>query len=281
MAHSKSRLVGKLTLDTPSGSFLGDKRIRLLEAIEQYGSLNRAAKEVPLSYKAAWDALDAMNNLAEAPLVISNTGGQHGGGTQLTDYGRRMVMLYRAMENVYQDALDHLSPGVAKNPARGAPTQDAQSLRTLIKRMSIKTSARNQFVGKVASIDDTGSMANVRLQLDGQDEILAAITRESAETMNLKTGTEVFALIKAPWISVADKLPRRMANRNVLAGQLTRIEAGIDTAELSVMTQSGRIVTAVMADAEVRKSGLTMALKRKQAVWAVFPASSVILATYS
>jgi molybdate transport system regulatory protein len=72
------KLVGKLTVDTEFGTFLGDTRIRLLEAIDRYGSISQAAKAVPLSYKAAWDAVDAMNNLAEAPLVERSVGGKHG-----------------------------------------------------------------------------------------------------------------------------------------------------------------------------------------------------------
>ena len=51
------------------GNFLGDKRIRLLEAIDQQGSISQAAKAVPMSYKAAWDAVDDMNNVAPQPLV--------------------------------------------------------------------------------------------------------------------------------------------------------------------------------------------------------------------
>ena len=47
------KLVGKLTVDTEFGTFLGDTRIRLLEAIDRYGSISQAAKAVPLSYKAA------------------------------------------------------------------------------------------------------------------------------------------------------------------------------------------------------------------------------------
>ncbi|HNO89171.1 MAG TPA: winged helix-turn-helix domain-containing protein, partial [Rhodocyclaceae bacterium] len=87
------KLVGTLTVDTEFGTFLGDTRIRLLEAIERYGSISQAAKAVPLSYKAAWDAVDAMNNLAEEPLVERSVGGKHGGGTSLTEYGQRVIAL--------------------------------------------------------------------------------------------------------------------------------------------------------------------------------------------
>jgi molybdate transport system regulatory protein len=64
MTPHPSRLTGKLLIDTAMGSFLGDKRIRLLEDIDRSGSISQAAKAVPLSYKAAWDAVDDMNNVA-------------------------------------------------------------------------------------------------------------------------------------------------------------------------------------------------------------------------
>src|SRR5271169_1650748 len=100
------RLVGRLVLETELGTFLGDTRIRLLEAIDKYGSISHAAKTVPLSYKAAWDAVDAMNNLADEALVERSVGGAGGGGTKLTAYGRRIVAFYRAMEENYQEILD-------------------------------------------------------------------------------------------------------------------------------------------------------------------------------
>ena len=73
-----SSLTGRLTLQTPLGAVLSESRIRLLEAIDRCGSLNRAAREVPLSYKAAWEALDTMNRLAPEPLVERLTGGRGG-----------------------------------------------------------------------------------------------------------------------------------------------------------------------------------------------------------
>lgn len=64
MTSPQSKLTGKLLIDIGMGSFLGDKRIRLLEAIDKFGSISQAAKAVPFSYKAAWDAVDDMNNVA-------------------------------------------------------------------------------------------------------------------------------------------------------------------------------------------------------------------------
>lgn len=102
-------LRGKLQVDTEVGNFLGDARIRLLEMVEVHGSISQAAKAVPLSYKAAWDAIDTMNNLADHPLVIRSTGEHRGGGTLLTDYGRKIVALYRALASEYQTALNRMA----------------------------------------------------------------------------------------------------------------------------------------------------------------------------
>ena len=80
-------LLSRLSLNTRDGFFAGESRIRLLEAVQAQGSITRAAKALPMSYKAAWDAIDAMNNLSEQALVARVAGGRQGGGTRLTEAG--------------------------------------------------------------------------------------------------------------------------------------------------------------------------------------------------
>jgi molybdate transport system regulatory protein len=269
----RRRLVGKLAFETAAGGFVGDTRIRLLEAIAELGSLNRAAKAVPLSYKAAWDALDAMNNLADAPLVVRTTGGVHGGGTQLTDHGREMIAIYRAMESSQQDILDQLTRG--RRP--GQVGDDEAALRSLIKRMSMKTSARNQFVGSISSLTDAGGMVDVTLQLGGGDEIVANITPESVENMALAPGVEVHALIKAPWVSIAARAQKRNARRNVLHGVVGELHEGKVSTRLSVTTKGGRTLIAAMPQAIVTERGLQADMQG----WASFDTESVILVTFS
>src|SRR5512144_269203 len=63
-------------------TFLGGDRIALLEAIDRQGSITRAARAVGVSYKTAWDAVDAMNNVAGSPLVSRSVGGRGGGGAR-------------------------------------------------------------------------------------------------------------------------------------------------------------------------------------------------------
>mgnify|MGYP003345744100 CR=1 FL=1 len=92
------------------GQPLGERgRLGLLRAIAEQGSITQGAKAYGLSYKAAWDAVDAMNNQADEALVARVTGGRHGGGTRLTDYGKRVLTLVRAIEGEYQRMLGLLA----------------------------------------------------------------------------------------------------------------------------------------------------------------------------
>ncbi|MEJ1964553.1 MAG: LysR family transcriptional regulator [Gammaproteobacteria bacterium] len=105
VAHTKSAPLavnGGLWLERNGCKFLGSTRIDLLESIQRAGSITAAAKEIGLSYKTAWDAVDSMNNLAERPLLIRAPGGPHGGGSYLTEHGREVVRLYRLMESGYR-----------------------------------------------------------------------------------------------------------------------------------------------------------------------------------
>ena len=69
----------------------------MLEQIAERGSITQAAKALKISYKTAWDAVDALNNLAPARVVETATGGRGGGGARLTDEGRRLIDAYHTI----------------------------------------------------------------------------------------------------------------------------------------------------------------------------------------
>lgn len=266
------RLRGKLEVDAELGNFLGDTRIRLLEAIAAQGSISQAAKQVPLSYKAAWDAVDAMNNLAEQPLVIRSTGGRHGGGTLLTDYGRKVVALYRALEAEYQAGLERLTAGMNDGLAG-----DVEQFRQLLKRMSVKTSARNQFVGHVVGLREGQVDCEVRLKLDDENEIVAVITHDSAASLGLALGVEVGALVKSSSVLLLNDRQVATSARNRLSGEVARIHAGPVNAEVTLAMPGGKTVCAVVTDDSVGRLGLRVG----DAACAVFKASAVILCRYA
>lgn len=76
---------------------MGPGKADLLDAIDQCGSISSAAKHMQMSYKRAWDLVHIINKSFNQPLVISASGGQHGGGAKLTEFGRSILASYRDM----------------------------------------------------------------------------------------------------------------------------------------------------------------------------------------
>lgn len=263
------RLTGRLEVMTDVGAFLGDTRVRLLEAIDLHGSISQAARHVPLSYKAAWDAVDAMNNLADQPLVERSTGGRAGGGTRLTDHGRRVIALYRAVEGEYQAALDRLAGRFAAEPVG-----DVQAFQRLLRRMSVKSSARNQFAGTVSGLRDGPVDFEVLIRLDEHTELAAVVTRDSAEALGLALGREVIALVKSSSIFLFVDASLRVSARNRLWGSVQRIVDGPVNAEVTLALDGGRTACAVVTHDAVQALGLAVGVR----ACAAFKVSSVILA---
>jgi molybdate transport system regulatory protein len=272
MERIRHRLRGRLEVDTEFGSFLGDTRIRLLEANDQHGSITQAARAVPLSYKAAWDAIDAMNNLADQPLVVRSAGGRKGGGTLLTDYGRRTVALYRALDAEYQAAIERLSETLSEGDAG-----NLAEFRQLLRRMSMKTSARNQFVGTVVGLRTGEVDFEVRIQIDPGTEVVAVITRDSAESLGLGIGDETTALVKSSSVLLLTDPAVHTTARNHLWGEITRIHEGPVNSEVTLQLSGGRTVCAVITHDSVEHLGLAVG----QQACAVFKASAVILCHYT
>ncbi|MFT3734659.1 MAG: winged helix-turn-helix domain-containing protein [Rhodocyclaceae bacterium] len=96
---------GRFWIEHDGHSLAGRGRIELLERIADCGSIAEAAKGMKMSYKAAWDAIDAINRVSTQPIVTRNKGGRAGGGTQLTEHGRALIRAYRDMEQEHRDFL--------------------------------------------------------------------------------------------------------------------------------------------------------------------------------
>ena len=261
--------MGKLLIQTALGDFLGDKRIRLLEAIDLHGSISQAAKAVPISYKAAWDAIDAMNNIAPEPIVLRSAGGQHGGGTELTQFGRRLIAFYRALELEQQAALDKLSINLDQTLEL-----DVAGFRQILRSMSMKTSARNQFAGPVIAINEGIVDTEVTIRLNPQLELTAIVTRDSAETLGLATGCDVLAFVKASSILLLMEDNAQISARNRFKGVVVHIHEGPVNAEVTLELPGGQhVITAVITSESVNRLGL----QTGGSVTAAFKASSVFL----
>ncbi len=102
------RIRGRIWLTAAGKNMLGRGRVELLEKIGATGSISQAARAMKMSYKAAWDAVDAMGNAFNSPLVNTSTGGKGGGGTRLTPQALALIAAYRQLEQRHQDFLGQL-----------------------------------------------------------------------------------------------------------------------------------------------------------------------------
>jgi molybdate transport system regulatory protein len=105
------KIKSRIWIETKEHVLLGEGRIRLLKAIEETGSLSKAAKTLQMSYKKAWHLIDAVNKAAKKPVTISRIGGKDGGGAQLTPYGKTLI---RAFEDINKNCWKYLDEQVSK-----------------------------------------------------------------------------------------------------------------------------------------------------------------------
>lgn len=77
---------------------MGPGKADLLEAIDASGSISAAAKKMGMSYRRAWELVDAMNRCFQYPLVTTALGGVQGGGAQVTEFGFSVLSSYRKLE---------------------------------------------------------------------------------------------------------------------------------------------------------------------------------------
>lgn len=258
------QVYGGIWMGRDEDAQISDVRISLLEKIGEYGSITHAAKAVGISYKTAWDALDVMKNLSGEALVESLSGGKGGGGTCLTEAGQKLVQTYRVIQQEHERFLSSISEGM----------DDFDNLYQLIRRLSMKSSARNQFFGKITRIQSGPINSEVEISLNGDDRIVAVITHESQENLNLKVGCEVWALIKASWVILStDDSDFKLSVRNRLCGTVTRLTKGQVNSDVVLTLAGGNTVSAIVTNDSIEQMELKMGAK----ACALFKASSVIL----
>jgi len=96
----------KLWIEVDGNPVFGRGRRFLLEAIDKYGSINQAAKEINISYRKAWGYIKAMEERLGIKLIERQTGGRNGGGAVLTKDAREFLKKYEQMEEGIREMVD-------------------------------------------------------------------------------------------------------------------------------------------------------------------------------
>lgn len=86
--------------------YLGVGKVRLMELIDELGSISQAAKTLGMSYKRAWSLIEEVNKIGSLPYVTKEVGGAGGGHATLTEAGRKAIAQYRALEADFRQFIE-------------------------------------------------------------------------------------------------------------------------------------------------------------------------------
>ncbi len=137
----KRKIDALLALRSDGKLLIGRDRIKVLEAVAEYGSISKAAKAIGFSYKAAWDAVAAINNLLPSPAFVTKAGGKSGGGAELTQEGKKLIETFHRLE----ERLSVISSMIAQE---GFDNEE----NIPFWGVTVRISARNVFRAEVISI---------------------------------------------------------------------------------------------------------------------------------
>lgn len=216
-----------LQLDAALGHDTTDKRIDVLRRIGSAGSISEAARGAGISYKAAWQAIETLGNLAGTPLVEKAVGGSGGGGAQLTAAGHRLLRAFDLLAAARHAVLTQLDQEDGASPS-------SLGLTTF----GVRTSMRNQLPCIVADVSCSGAVTSVDLVLPDGTGVTSRITQESAQLLDLKKGLTVLALCKATAVKVFEGGATTHVN-NALHGRVVHISGDTGPAEINLQLSCG------------------------------------------
>jgi molybdate transport system regulatory protein len=138
----------------------------------------------------------------------------------------------------------------------------------------MKISARNMLAGKVKSVTKGAVNAEVVLALEGGETVVAIITNSSVDSLGLQEGNSAYAIIKASEVMIGKNVENaKLSARNVLAGEVARLEPGAVNSEVEIRLAGGTAVVASITKTSVKALDLQLGDK----VSAIVKASNVLL----
>ncbi|MBE3021979.1 TOBE domain-containing protein [Campylobacter sp. 7477a] len=214
------------------------KHIELLKAIRDTKSITKAAQVVGISYKNAWDSLDVINNKSHKPLVIRADGKKKNSGSELSQYGHKMIELFETLLNTQKEYLNKI-----------CQSMDIEELDIVnLGHMSMSLSARNQLSCEIVEINTGAVNTEVVARLNSGKKLHASITCESEKNLNLKVGKRVIFIFKAPSVmlcSLDDEL--KLSETNLLKGKVVSAKIGAVNAEITMDISMGQTITALIS----------------------------------
>lgn len=242
---------------------VGLERVALIEAVAETGSISAAAHRLGLSYKGAWDIVQALNNLFDVPLIEAAPGGRAGGAARVTERGRQVAQAFQRVQSELEAALSKLESGFA-----------GETARDLFWSLGMRTSARNALRGEIEEIASGPVSSEVALRIAPGVTIAAVLTNRSVAELGLAPGKPAIALIKSSFVVLAKGEGLRTSARNQIEGRVASREDGALSSEVILDIGGGKTLVATIT----AESARALEIAPGDAVTALVKAPHVILA---
>jgi len=181
--REKRKPIAKVWIEYEGTPLLGKGGAEILEAIRKEKSISKAAKKIGMSYRYVWSYLAKISGVLQEPIVETYRGGKAGGGgAKLTTLGENLLKEFKRIESYVSEVLDDEEYWEAAG---------------------LKISARNRLRGTVKHVEKGDVIAKIKIEIQAPTTVTALISREAVEELNIQTGDDVEAVIKATEVMVA------------------------------------------------------------------------------
>jgi molybdate transport system regulatory protein len=207
---------------------LNKRKFKLLEYIDECGSIMEASKKVDIPYRSSLKYIENLENDLNATIVSTKRGGKGGGGgSKLTKEGKFILKEYRKVESILKmhDDVNEIESVIVsideENKIANINLNDEKVILPLRGNFSIgdrvlvlispddiflmlepqESSVRNIFKGKIIGMELKDHLVRLNINL-GQVELFADVTEYAREQLNLTLGKSIYIGFKAAAISM-------------------------------------------------------------------------------
>ena len=253
---------GRIWFKKKGKNLLGNGRVELLEKIDEHGSISKASKAMKMSYKAAWDMVDAMNNLSDEPLVQKVTGGKNGGGAQVTQVGKELINTFKKFKEFYNALLLKVDEDELSN----------DNHLSLIRKLHMKSSSRNMVSGHIKEFNTAEYNTKVELSISDSTSLFAIIPTATFVDMDLQKGDKAFALVQESSIMLSTIEPQGISARNILKSTISALKTDAVSTEVKLSIGKNTLTSAISNDALE-----SLNFKIGQEIYAIIKATDIII----
>jgi len=253
---------GRIWFKKEGKNLLGNGRVELLEKIDEFGSISKASKAMKMSYKAAWDMVDAMNNLSDEPLVEKVTGGKNGGGTQVTKVGKELINTFKKFKEFYKALLLEVDE----------EELSSDNHLSLIRKLHMKSSSRNMITGYIKEFSTAEYNTKVELSISEDTSLFAIIPTATFIDMHLQEGDKVFALVQESSIMLSTAQLHGISARNMTKSTISALKTDSVSTEVKLSIGKNTLTSAIS-----NESLESLHLEIGQEIYAIIKATDIII----